>query len=93
MTSTVVGNNEQGVVLDGQGTKANTVAGDWIGTNATSSIALSNGVGVVIEGGATANTIGGTTAGGATSSRATAGMASTSATLSTSSVAPSPKDP
>ena len=61
VTSTVVGNNEQGVVL-GDATKDDTLAGDWIGTNATSSIALPNGVGVVIEGGATANTIGGTTA-------------------------------
>ena len=61
VTTTVVGNNEQGVVLDGEGTEDNTLAGDWIGTNATSSIALPNGAGVVIEDGATANTIGGTT--------------------------------
>ena len=61
VTSTVVGNNEQGVVVDGEGTEDNTLAGDWIGTNATSSVALPNGVGVVIEDGATANTIGGTT--------------------------------
>ena len=52
-----------GVWLDGGGTSANTVAGNYIGTDVSGTIALANSLGVYINGGASGNTIGGTAAG------------------------------
>jgi hypothetical protein len=57
-------NQSHGVVIDSSGTTFNVVEGDYIGTDATGTQALANGAdGVNIYGGATANTVGGTTAG------------------------------
>ncbi len=49
-----------GIALSG--TSGNLIAGNYLGTNQTGTTKLSNGVGLEIEGGATANTIGGTVA-------------------------------
>ena len=58
----ISGNGSQGVQLDGVGTSTNTVQGNYIGTNATATLPLGNTIGGVrISGGATANTIGGST--------------------------------
>jgi hypothetical protein len=52
------------VQIDGKGTNANVVAGNFIGTDSTGKVALGNGgAGVLIDGGAAMNTIGGTTTG------------------------------
>jgi hypothetical protein len=60
----ISGNQYNGVVIDSSGTTFNVVEGDYIGTDATGTQALANGAdGVNIYGGATANTVGGTTAG------------------------------
>jgi titin len=54
------------VALNGDGgTSGNVVLGDRIGTDISGSAPLGNGDGVLIEGGATRNTVGGTTAGAA----------------------------
>jgi Ca2+-binding RTX toxin-like protein len=50
-----------GVLLDGSGTTANTIAGNLIGTNAPGTAALGNQTGIQVEAGAASNTIGGTT--------------------------------
>ena len=51
-----------GVSITGTGATGNTIAGNFIGTDAAGSVALANTVGVVIESGASNNTIGGATA-------------------------------
>ncbi|MFO0850510.1 MAG: right-handed parallel beta-helix repeat-containing protein [Gemmataceae bacterium] len=60
----ISGNTVQGVVLNDPGTSNNVVQGNYIGTDWTGTVGLSNlANGVVIRGGASANTIGGTTPG------------------------------
>ena len=69
-----------GVVIEG-GTASNVVAGDYIGTDFGGTQAVPNmNSGVLIDNGATDNTVGGTTAAGGTSSRGTRVTASTSPT-------------
>ena len=58
----ISGNTTDGVELTGSGTTGNVVAGNLIGTDVTGTAALGNGNGVVIDTGASANIIGGTTA-------------------------------
>jgi hypothetical protein len=55
----ISGNNRAGVEMSGSGTSANTVAGNFIGTQKNGTAALGNLTGVLIGGSATANTIGG----------------------------------
>ncbi len=56
----ISGNTGDGVEITGSGATGNLVAGNLIGTNAAGSAALANGnAGVEIDGGATADTIGG----------------------------------
>ena len=58
----ISGNTGPGVTINTAGTTGNTVAGNLIGTNAAGSAALFNGnSGVVLNTGATNNTVGGTT--------------------------------
>ncbi len=60
----ISGNQSSGVLISNAGTTGNVVEGDFIGTDATGTIAIGNMYqGVLIDGGATGNTIGGTTAG------------------------------
>jgi titin len=59
----VSGNGGSGVLIKGSGTDANTVSGNFIGTDATGTAALGNLLGVYIYDGAKNNTIGGTAAG------------------------------
>ena len=60
----ISGNFENGVVISGSGTMENLVEGDYIGTDGMGANDLANDIdGVDITGGATYNTIGGTTAG------------------------------
>ena len=60
----ISGNTSVGVYLSDAGTSANLVEGDYIGTDLTGAKALANGLdGVQILGGATSNTLGGTTGG------------------------------
>ena len=59
----ISGNTTDGVNISGSTSTGNTVEGDYIGTDATGTIAVANGVGVVITTSATGNTIGGTTPG------------------------------
>ncbi|HMZ20039.1 MAG TPA: choice-of-anchor Q domain-containing protein, partial [Blastocatellia bacterium] len=56
----ISGNADAGVLLTGAGTTGNQVLGNNIGTNSTGALALGNGNGVRISGGASGNTIGGT---------------------------------
>ena len=59
----ISGNNFQGVAISGSGTKSNTVAGNYIGTNKTGTTALPNtAAGISIFLGAQSNVIGGATA-------------------------------
>ncbi len=58
----ISGNTNTGVDLGQIGTTGNVVLGNDIGTNATGTAALANFNGLVIEGGASLNTIGGTLA-------------------------------
>ncbi len=59
----ISGNSGFGVVISGTGTSGNVVEGNFIGSNAAASTNLgNNNDGVYINGGATTNTIGGTTA-------------------------------
>jgi hypothetical protein len=60
----ISGNSSNGVVVDNAGATGNVIEGDYIGTDETGAKALANGGdGVVIDGGAGSNTVGGTTAG------------------------------
>jgi autotransporter-associated beta strand protein len=70
----LISGNGTGVLIQGSGTTENTVEGNYIGTNALgrsmgwtdsngNPIAANTGCGVVIDGGASGNTIGGTTPG------------------------------
>ena len=60
----ISGNTVAGAEITGAGTSANVVAGDFIGTDITGTLALGNGTnGVEILTSASGNTIGGTTAG------------------------------
>ena len=60
----ISGNAEQGVVIEGTGTTANEVRGNYIGTDVTGTHPLSNAsVGVLIMSGASGNLVGGNTAG------------------------------
>ena len=57
----ISGNGSSGVRITGSGTATNTVAGNYIGTDAGGTADLGNGVnGVIIDAAATGNTIGGT---------------------------------
>ena len=59
----ISGNNFQGVTISGTGTKSNTVADNFIGTNNAGTAALPNtSAGISIFGGAQSNIIGGPTA-------------------------------
>ncbi|HEU0208912.1 MAG TPA: M12 family metallopeptidase, partial [Candidatus Udaeobacter sp.] len=59
----ISGNNFQGVTISNTGTKSNTVADNFIGTNNAGTAALPNtGAGISIFGGAQSNIIGGATA-------------------------------
>ena len=58
----VSGNTQMGVLLQNAGTTGNTVAGNYIGTNAAGPPPIANGtLGVNIKNSATGNTVGGTT--------------------------------
>ncbi len=59
----ISGNNTYGIDIDGTGTSQNVVVSNWIGIEANGATALSNGIGITISGGSTANTIGATIAG------------------------------
>jgi hypothetical protein len=59
----ISGNNYQGIVISGAGTKSNTVAGNYIGTNKTGTAALPNAfAGISIFLGAQSNVVGGSNA-------------------------------
>ena len=59
----ISGNNFQGIAISGNGTKSNTVAGNFIGTNKTGTTALPNtAAGISLFGKAKSNIIGGATA-------------------------------
>jgi len=59
----ISGNTFQGMTISGTGTSSNTIAGNYIGLNKTGTAAMpNNSAGISIFGGATSNTIGGTTA-------------------------------
>ncbi|MBE9095882.1 DUF4347 domain-containing protein [Tychonema sp. LEGE 07203] len=59
----ISGNSNLGVTILGAGATGNTLTGNFIGTNAAGNAALPNpGFGVAIQGGATNNIVGGTTA-------------------------------
>ena len=59
----ISGNTAEGVRITGAGSSGNTVEGNDIGTDGTAMKAVANQTGVGIDSGATANTIGGSTAG------------------------------
>ena len=59
----ISGNTFDGVYLDGSGTSNNVVLGNLIGTNISGTAPLGNRTGVFIGGGASGNTVGGTTSG------------------------------
>ena len=58
----ISGNTDDGVEITGSGTTGNVVAGDFIGTDVSGTMAIPNGNGVEIDTNAAGNTIGGTTA-------------------------------
>ena len=57
----ISGNGQNGVYISDQGTIDNLVAGDYIGTDYTGSYSVPNSTGVLIQNGASCNTIGATT--------------------------------
>jgi parallel beta-helix repeat protein len=59
----VISANDRGVEILDDGTSGNTVKGNYIGTDASGTGAVPNGMGVLIHAGAEDNTVGGTTAG------------------------------
>ena len=76
----ISGNNQSGVRIDGNGATGNLVQGNFIGTDVTGMISLGNTrVGVVVTGGASNTSIGGTAAGSGNliSSNGTNGVAIT----------------
>jgi parallel beta-helix repeat protein len=54
----ISGNSENGITINGTGTKSNKVCGNYVGTNKDGTIAIPNQYGVYISGGTTSNTIG-----------------------------------
>ena len=58
----ISGNADHGILITDQGTSANVVQGDYIGTDVTGKVAVPNHIGVTIAYGATNNTLGGMTA-------------------------------
>jgi hypothetical protein len=58
-TNFISGNVAEGVLLTGSGTNRNLIRADFIGTTSSGLAKLANGVGVRIEAGARANTVGG----------------------------------
>jgi hypothetical protein len=65
-TANVVGGNAVGIALRGDGATGNRVMGNRVGCNASATLALPNGIGVLIEDRADGNTIGGVGASGNT---------------------------
>jgi titin len=61
--NTISGNTQDGVEILDTGTMDNLVQSNFIGTDATGTVALANTTGVLIENGASGNTIGGVAAG------------------------------
>ncbi|HZY87890.1 MAG TPA: hypothetical protein VFE78_23855 [Gemmataceae bacterium] len=62
----VISGNTYGLVLAGTGTSSNVVSGNFVGTDETGTTNVANsGVGVLIESGASSNTVGGTATGAA----------------------------
>src|SRR4029079_8260197 len=60
----VIANNSlAGVALNGPSARNNLVLGNFIGTDPTGTASIGNGVGILMEGGANGNTIGGTATG------------------------------
>jgi parallel beta-helix repeat protein len=59
----ISGNLDAGLTLDGSGTVSNTVAGNYIGTNAAGTASVANKLGIVFTTGASENTLGGLTQG------------------------------
>ena len=57
----ISGNTGDGVEITGSGTTGNLVAGNFIGTDWTGTVAIGNGTGVEVDSSATGNTIGGVT--------------------------------
>ncbi len=57
----ISGNGQNGIYISDQGTIDNLVAGNYIGTDYTGSYSVPNSTGVLIQNGASCNTIGGTT--------------------------------
>ena len=57
----ISGNGQNGVYISDSGTTGNLVAGDLIGTDSTGSYSVPNSTGVLIQNGASCNTIGATT--------------------------------
>jgi titin len=59
----ISGNTNAGIEVSGKGTRGNLVRGNRIGTDPAGSSAMSDGVGIMVHGGANGNTVGGTTPG------------------------------
>jgi titin len=59
----ISGNQQYGARLTGTDTAHNTVLGNYVGTTADGASALTNGFGIRVDGGASQNTIGGSSAG------------------------------
>ncbi len=59
----ISGNSSSGIWLSGASATGNFIQGNYIGTDITGTVALGNGDGIRISGGASNNTIGGTTVG------------------------------
>ena len=88
VSGSVVSGNSDLCFFTGAGTKANVIAGNKVGTDATGTFAIGNGsAGIYDTNGASNTTIGGTTSAPAISSRATTRMACSS------SVTPAPQSP
>jgi hypothetical protein len=62
-SNVISGNSSDGMNISGSGTTGNVVEGNLIGTSADGTAAVPNSVGIVIQTGASGNTIGGTAAG------------------------------
>ncbi len=55
----VSGHTARGINISGASATGNSIQGNYVGTNAAGSAAIANGYGIVIDGGATGNTVGG----------------------------------